>query len=78
MSASNPQVRSIFVNGDTLNGGFDTIIFSAIASPGSQFLSVNTGSPAAPSPGDPTTFINRMLDADPAEVPGVSATHAWE
>jgi hypothetical protein len=70
-SLSNPQVFSVYVNGDTLNGGFDTIIFSAIPTVGTQFSSVNTGGPAAPrTAGDPSTFINRMLDADPAEIPG--------
>ena len=71
-SAGNPQVYSVYVHGDNLNGAFDTIIFSAVPTAGTQFSSVNTGSPAAPrAAGDPTTFINRMLDADGSEIPGV-------
>jgi hypothetical protein len=69
---SNPQVFSVYVDPMEVNGNFDTVIFDAVPTPGMQFAAVTTGNAAGePRPaGDAFTYRNRILDADPAEIPG--------
>ncbi|MBL9165334.1 MAG: PEP-CTERM sorting domain-containing protein [Planctomycetaceae bacterium] len=68
-SANN--VYSFYIDGDNLNGTFDTIFFQAKATSGT-FTNNNSGAVAGvPRPaGDPFTYPNRMITADPLDFPG--------
>lgn len=71
VGASANNVYSFFVDGDNLNGAFDTIFFQAKATIGT-FINNNSGAVAGvPRPaGDPFTYPNRMITADPVDFPG--------
>ncbi len=51
---NNGAIYTFYVDGESLNGGFETIYFQAKATP----------------PGDSFTYNNRMLHADPIDFPG--------
>ena len=67
---SNSSV-SVYLNGESLNGNFDSFKFRALPLEGQSFLSLNSGLTAgAPRPaGNPFTYRNRLLDADPLDFP---------
>ncbi|MBL9165332.1 MAG: PEP-CTERM sorting domain-containing protein [Planctomycetaceae bacterium] len=66
---------AFYLNAGEYNGAFDTIYFQAKATPPSVFANLNTwGSEAFPQPpGNPFTYYNRLLSADPLEYPGAVA-----
>lgn len=57
--------NAIYLDGETQNGTFNTVIFSAVPNGAATFqaLSSGVGKPA----GDPNTYRNRALDADPLD-----------
>ncbi|MBL9165335.1 MAG: PEP-CTERM sorting domain-containing protein [Planctomycetaceae bacterium] len=65
------DVYSIYIDGDNLNGTFDTIFFQAKATTGT-FINTNSGAAAGvPRPaGEAFTYPNRMITADPLDFPG--------
>jgi hypothetical protein len=68
--ASN-NVYNFYIDGDNLNGTFDTIFFQVKALVGS-FINNNSGAVGGvPRPaGDDFTYPNRMITADPLDFPG--------
>jgi len=62
---------SFYIDGDNLNGTFDTVFFQTKAITGT-FLNNNSGAVAGvPRPaGDQFTYPNRMVTADPLDFPG--------
>ncbi|MBL9165333.1 MAG: hypothetical protein JNL18_21580 [Planctomycetaceae bacterium] len=69
-SANN--VGSFYIDGDNLNGTFDTIFFQVKAHGATSFINTNSGAVAGiPRPaGQPFTYPNRMITADPLDFPG--------
>ncbi|MBL9165331.1 MAG: hypothetical protein JNL18_21570 [Planctomycetaceae bacterium] len=69
----NGAIYIFYVDGESLNGGFETIYFQAKATPPGKFANVPNGAapPGVPRPpGDSFTYPNRMLIADPLDFPG--------
>jgi hypothetical protein len=62
---------SFYVDGDNLNGTFDTVFFQAKATTGT-FINQNSGAVAGVprSAGDAFSYPNRMINADPLDFPG--------
>ena len=71
-SSTSPTAYSIYLNGESANGNFDTVFVKLLPNPGSQFTNQNSGlSAGVPRPaGQPFSYRNRLLDADPADFPG--------
>jgi hypothetical protein len=65
-------VSSLFLNGGTDNNNFDAVDLLVTPAPGTQFANPSNGNNAGvPRPaGDPFTYTNRLLGADPNDVPG--------
>jgi hypothetical protein len=72
-SAADPLAHSVYLDGGVLNGAFDLVNFQATATPPGALRNASltglVGGVPRP-PGDPFTYINRMLFSDPEEVPG--------
>ena len=66
------NVYSFYIDGDNLNNTFDTIFFQVKAHGAASFINTNSGAVAGvPRPaGDPFTYPNRMITADPLDFPG--------
>lgn len=68
---NNGAIYTFYVDGESLNGGFETIYFQARTTPPGKFAKLNTGILAVPRPpGNAFTYPNRMLIADPLDFPG--------
>jgi hypothetical protein len=68
----NGDAVSIYVDGEAQNGAFDTIFFQARPIPPASFTINNSGllGGVPRPPGEPSTYPNRMLTADPLDFPG--------
>ena len=70
---NNGAIYTFYVDGESLNGNFETIYFQAKATPPGKFANLpNLASPPGVPrpPGDSFTYPNRMLIADPLDFPG--------
>jgi hypothetical protein len=65
-------IYSLYLNGGADNGNFDTIIVDINPSPGAQLLNPHSGAVGGSPrpPGDAFTYINRLINASPDDVPG--------
>jgi hypothetical protein len=62
---------AIFLDGEEHNDQFETIFFEVKPNPPAEFNNNNTGGVGVPRPpGQPFTYYNRLLDADPLDFPG--------
>lgn len=59
------KTHAIYLSGEAQNGAFNTVIFSAVPLGGGQFLALSSG--VGKPAGDPNTYRNRALDADPLD-----------
>jgi opacity protein-like surface antigen len=66
------NVYSFYIDGDNLNGTFDTIFFQVKARGAASFINTNSGAVGGvPRPaGAAFTYPNRMITADPLDFPG--------
>jgi hypothetical protein len=72
-SFSPTGIYSVYVNGGTDNGNFDTLIVDIKPDAPALFLNPNSGNEPGVGPrpaGQPFTYINRMINASPDDVPG--------
>lgn len=67
-----PNVWTLYLDGKELNGAFDTIYVKTSISAPSTFSNVTSGLVAGVPrpPGQPFSYLNRMLDADPTDIAG--------
>jgi hypothetical protein len=66
---SNGAIYTFYVDGESLNGGFETIYFQAKATPPGKFANVGIEFGVPRPPGQAFTYRNLMLIADPLDFP---------
>jgi hypothetical protein len=71
---NNGAIYTFYVDGEALNGGFETIYFQAKATPPGKFANVISGIPGEEGrprpPGQAFTYRNIMFTTDPLDFPG--------